>query len=165
MSITWDDLTVGDELPARTFGPVERTDLIRYAGASGDFNPNHTIDDSARSAGFPSVFAHGMFHAGVMATVLTDAFGSRSVRRLRVQFREQVWPGDLLTFSGLVTARDEVRRAVELELTCTREGGGTALRGWATCVVDTDLVAATGGTDGTDRAARAPGAPGAADGG
>jgi acyl dehydratase len=144
LELSWEQLVEGAEIPAREIGPIERGHLIRYAGASGDFNPNHTIDSAAQAAGFPSVFAHGMFHAGALATYLTDAVGPTRVRRYRVQFREQVWPDDVLTLTALVSARDEAKRSVDLELRCTRQTGGVALMGWATCVFDDSGRSASG---------------------
>ena len=101
----------GDTLPERTFGPLTRTDFVRYQGASGDFNPIHHDEDFAKSAGFPTVFSVGMLQAGYLATYVTDLFGPSNVRNFRVRFSEQVWPGDVLTCTGSVTeiATDEVR--------------------------------------------------------
>src|SRR5258708_35536347 len=87
----------GESLPERTFGPLTRTDFVRYQGASGDFNPIHHDETFARSAGFETVFSVGMLQAGLLATYCTDLFGPANVRRFKVQFREQVWPDDTLT--------------------------------------------------------------------
>ncbi len=131
-------LEVGTELPERTFGPLTRTDFVRYQGASGDFNPIHHDDDFARAAGFESVFSVGMLQAGLLATYCTDLLGPTNVRRFRVQFREQVWPGDTLVASGRVTGVYEggEEPRVDLELTMRREGGGVAIRGDATFATD-----------------------------
>ena len=90
----------------------------------------------AKSAGFPTVFSVGMLQAGILATYVTDWLGAANVRRFGVQFREQVWPGDTLTCTGTVTKRyeDGGERLVDLELACTRQTGGTAIKGWATFV-------------------------------
>jgi acyl dehydratase len=132
--MTVDDLSDGDALPSRTFGPLTRTDFVRYQGASGDFNPIHHDEEFAKSAGFPTVFSVGMLQAGLLATYCTDLFGPDNVRRFKVQFREQVWPGDTLVASGKVAHRyeaDEEPR-VDLDLEMTREGGGVAVKGTAT---------------------------------
>lgn len=68
------DVEVGTELPERTF-PVRRLDLVRYAGASGDFNPIHWNERFAKSVGLPDVIAHGMFTMAEAARVLTDWTG------------------------------------------------------------------------------------------
>ena len=136
--MTAQDLEVGHILPSRTFGPLTRTDFVRYQGASGDFNPIHHDEEFARSAGFDTVFSVGMLQAGLLATYCTDLLGPANVRRFKVQFREQVWPGDTLVATGRVTAvyeADEEPR-VDIDLTMTREGGGTAITGLATFATD-----------------------------
>ncbi|TPL54020.1 MaoC/PaaZ C-terminal domain-containing protein [Mesorhizobium sp. B2-4-6] len=79
------------------YGPLTRSDLVRYAGASGDFNPLHHDHEFAAKAGLPDVMAHGMLSAGMLASALTKWFGPGSVRRYAVRFHSPVWPGDLLT--------------------------------------------------------------------
>ncbi|HZR13193.1 MAG TPA: MaoC/PaaZ C-terminal domain-containing protein [Acidimicrobiia bacterium] len=137
MAAAWDDLAEGTKGESRTFGPLTRTDFVRYQGASGDFNPIHHDEEFARSAGFPSVFSVGMLQAGILATYATDWLGAENVRRFSVQFREQVWPGDTLVCTGQVVRRyeEDGERRVDLELSCDREGGGTAIRSNATFVV------------------------------
>jgi acyl dehydratase len=128
------DVKEGLVLPPRTFGPLSRTDFVRYQGASGDFNPIHHDENFAKSAGFPTVFSVGMLQAGLLATYCTDLLGPSNVRRFKVQFREQVWPDDVLTANGTVTKlylADEEPRA-DLELVMTRQTGGVAIRAEAT---------------------------------
>ena len=124
---------VGARVPPREFGPLTRQMFVRYAGASGDLNPMHYDDELARSAGHPSVFAQGMFSAALLAGFATDWLGAGNVRRFGVRFREQVWPGDVLTCSGAVTAVSEEPDADRLtvELTATRQTGGVAITGTA----------------------------------
>jgi acyl dehydratase len=131
-------LEKGMALPERTFGPLTRTDFVRYQGASGDFNPIHHDEEFARAAGFERVFSVGMLQAGLLASYCTDLLGPDNVRRFKVQFREQVWPGDRLVATGTVTGiyeADEEPR-VDVELTMTRVGGGTAVTGLATFATD-----------------------------
>jgi acyl dehydratase len=90
--------------PAFRFGPIARADLVRYAGASGDFNPLHFDDGFARAAGLPSVMAHGMFSAGLLGSFLVSWVGDRRVRRLKLRFRAPVWPGDTVHATGSVSA-------------------------------------------------------------
>jgi len=132
-----DSLEVGTEAPPFTDAPLTRTDFVRYQGASGDMNPIHHDDGFAKSAGFPSVFAVGMLQAGVLATYVTDWLGAAGVRRFKVQFREQAWPGDVLTYRATVVGRREEagERLVDLELSVVRQTGGVHLKGWATVAV------------------------------
>jgi acyl dehydratase len=120
---------VGDRAPTRRFGPLARTDIVRYVGASGDFNPLHHDDEAARAAGFPTLFSAGMFQAGLVATFAVDWLGAERIRRFRTRFSEQVWPGDELTCEGVVIAVEGDR--VLVELTCTRQTGGVAVTGEA----------------------------------
>jgi acyl dehydratase len=124
---------IGVHAPPRQFGPLTRQMFVRYAGASGDLNPMHYDDELARSAGHPSVFAQGMFSAALLAGYATDWLGARTVRRFGVRFREQVWPGDVLTCSGTVTAVSAEPDAdrVTVELTATRQTGGVGISGTA----------------------------------
>jgi acyl dehydratase len=124
----------GDVLPTRAFGPLTRTDFVRYQGASGDFNPIHHDEGFARSAGFPTVFGVGMLHAALLSSYCTDLFGPRNVRRVAVQFRAQVWPDDVLTCSGTVAGLSEQdgEPRVDLSLVVTRQTGEPAVIGEAT---------------------------------
>jgi acyl dehydratase len=135
MNPTWDELSIGTECLPREYGPLTRTDIVRYQGASGDFNPIHHDDDFAQSAGYPGAFSVGMLQAGILASYATDWLGPRNVRTFGVQFREQVWPGDRLVCTGHVVARDDDARTVDLELVVTRVGGGAAIKGTATFAV------------------------------
>ncbi len=122
-------VSVGDSAEPRTFGPITRTDIVRYAGASGDFNPIHHDETFATAAGFPTVFSIGMYQAALLATFATDWIGAESIRRFTVRFQEQVWPGDELTCTGVVTKAEA--GVVEVDLTCTRQTGGVAISGSA----------------------------------
>ncbi|MBK5288683.1 MAG: MaoC family dehydratase N-terminal domain-containing protein [Acidimicrobiia bacterium] len=133
---TWDEVTVGTAMAEREYGPISRTDIVQYQGASGDFNPIHHDDEFAQSAGYPSAFSVGMLQAGILASYATDWLGPRNVRKFGVQFREQVWPGDRLVCSGAVVGRDDAARTVDVELVATRVGGGAAIKGTATFVID-----------------------------
>lgn len=135
---SWDDLAEGSSAEPREYGPLDQPAFVRYAGASGDFNPIHYNEAFAQSAGFPTVFSQGMLQAGILASFVTDWLGAENVRRFQVQFREQVWPGDVLRCTATVTRRYEHEggRRVDIELLCARaETGGAAIKGEATFVV------------------------------
>ena len=122
--------------PPLVVGPLTRTDLVRYQGASGDFNPIHHDEPFARSAGLPAPLSLGMLQAGLLATWATDWLGADTVRRFRVRFVAPVLPGDTLTCSGEVVqeyAADGEDR-LDLELVCRKQNGAVAVRGWATFV-------------------------------
>ena len=100
-----DAVTPGMDLDEVVYGPIDRADIVRYAGASGDFNPIHTDEGYARSTGAPTVFAMGMLPAGYVAHAVSDWFGGpQSLRRFKVRFTTRVWPGDEISCTGRVTA-------------------------------------------------------------
>ena len=130
-----EDIDVGDEAPPLVVENLTRTNFVRYAGASGDFNPMHHDDTIATSVGNPSVFGHGMLTAGLMARQLKDWFGPEALRKFQVRFSKQVWPGDTLTFNAKVTGKDESQRLVDVECTATNQDGVEVLTGTATAAV------------------------------
>lgn len=104
-------------------GPITRTDIVRYAGAGGDFNPVHHDDVYARSLGLPGVFAMGLLGAGYLSRVLVAEFGASTVQRFTVRFRAQVWPGetlDLAVDDSEPTEQEHVRR---VRLSARNESG------------------------------------------
>jgi acyl dehydratase len=129
----FDDVQEGDAAPELSH-EVTRTDLVMYAGASGDFNPMHHDEVKAKEAGLPSVFAHGMFSAGFLARALTDWVGVGNLRRYKVRFVKQVWPGEVLTARHTVTAKrkDDGANLVDVECTLVNEKGEVAISGEAT---------------------------------
>lgn len=95
---------LGDKRSLVLVENLSRTHLVKYAGASGDFNPLHHDDEFARSAGQNAVIAHGMFTMGLTGRLLTDWFGTSALRSFTVRFRGPVHPGDTLTATAEVTA-------------------------------------------------------------
>jgi acyl dehydratase len=128
--------TTGEER-VQEFPPLTRTMFVRYAGASGDFNPMHHDDTIATQVGNPSVFGHGMLTMGLAARVVKDWFGPESIRRLQVRFAKQVWPGDVLTCRATVTATREAdgEQLADLDLVVENQHGDKAITGSATAVV------------------------------
>ncbi len=130
-------LSAADQAPEQVHGPVTRSDLVRYAGAGGDFNPIHHDEQFARDAGLDTVFAMGMFHAGLLSRLVAGWLGLANVRRFGVRFTGQVWPGDTLTFNGVVDRvyeEDGVRLA-DCSFTATRQSGDVAITATATAAV------------------------------
>jgi acyl dehydratase len=127
-------IAAGARAPERTIGPVTVSDFVRYAGASGDFNPMHFDVEQAHAAGFEEPFAQGMFSAGVLGSFAADWLGPDNLRSIGVRFVEIVRVGDTLTCEGRVTSVGERdgERLAEVELTCRRQTGATAVRGSAT---------------------------------
>src|SRR5687767_13717307 len=128
-ALKFDEVAVGDEAPPLVVENLTRTNFVRYAGASGDFNPMHHDDTVATSVGNPSVFGHGMLTAGLMARQLKDWFGAEALRKFQVRFSKQVWPGDTITFNAKVSAKDESNRLVDVECVATNQDGVEVLTG------------------------------------
>ena len=131
--LRYDDVNVGDEGPSIDH-TLTRTDLVMYAGASGDFNPMHHDEVAAQGAGLPSVFGHGMFSAGLLATAVTNYVGIGNLTSYRVRFTKQTWPGETLR---TVVAVTEKRPGNEIVLECTlvNENGEAKIQGEAVAVL------------------------------
>jgi peroxisomal enoyl-CoA hydratase 2 len=131
------EIQVGDAAPPLVIENLTRTNFVKYAGASGDFNPMHHDDTIATQVGNPSVFGHGMLTAGLMARVVKDWFGPEALRTFSVRFAKQVWPGETLTFTAVVTGkhRDDGVDLVDLELSAKNADGEEKLAGTATAAV------------------------------
>src|SRR5688500_11006646 len=97
MAPRFSTLQVGDASPPLVCGPLTRTQFVRYAGASHDFNPNHHDEVYATASGNKAVFGMGMLAAGYCARLLTDWLGIGALARLRIRFASRFWPGDVLT--------------------------------------------------------------------
>jgi acyl dehydratase len=121
-----------------TVGPITRTDIVRFAGASGDFNPLHHDEERARAAGFPGVFAMGQMQAGMLSRLATDWLGLRAIRTYRVRFSAKVWPGDVLLLRGSEAGRqhDEAtgEELVHCVLEAVRQDGEVAVKAWVTAL-------------------------------
>ena len=131
------ELTLGQQLPDRVFGPVTMTDIVRYQGASGDMNPMHHDDELARSAGFPAAFSVGMLGAGWLAGYCTEHFGEDTVRRFRTRFTNVVYRGDELVASAAVARLFERdgEELVELAIALRKNDGSVVVEGAAEFVV------------------------------
>jgi len=130
---TYDEIAEGDAGPPISH-TLTRTDLVMYAGASGDFNPMHTDEVAAKDAGLPSVFGHGMFTAGLLATAVTDFVGLGTLTSYRVRFTKQTWPGEVLTTNVTVTEKRPGNEVV-LECAVVNEHGEAKITGVAVAVL------------------------------
>ncbi|QDI90523.1 dehydratase [Salicibibacter halophilus] len=97
----------GDTLEAVTLPPVSRLDLIKYAGASGDYNPIHTIDEEAEKAGLPGIIAHGMWTMGNLAKLFTPYYEEGFIETYQIRFRGMVFLGDEVSLNAEVSEQNE----------------------------------------------------------
>ena len=128
----FDDVNEGDEAPVVSH-ELSRTDLVMYAGASGDFNPMHHDEVKAKEAGLPSVFGHGMFTAGFLARAITDYVGVGNLKQFKMRFAKQTWPGETFTTSISVKAKrkEDGENLVDLECSVANQDGEVKLTGEA----------------------------------
>jgi acyl dehydratase len=128
-------LDVGDTREAVLVDDLTRTQIVQYAGASGDYNPLHTDEVFATQvAGYPTVFAHGMLTMGMTGRLLTDWVGVERLTSYGVRFVAQVWPGDTLTATATVEAIDGGQ--ADITLVTRNQRGENVLTGKATVRLD-----------------------------
>ncbi len=129
--LKFESVKVGDPIPELVVKNVSRPDFVRYAGASGDFVPLHYDQTFVEAANIPTVFAQGMFTAGLLSHCLTDYVGAGQVRNFKVRFATRVWPGDSLTCGGKVINKLEANgeRLLEGDLEVVNQKGEVAVRG------------------------------------
>jgi acyl dehydratase len=134
--LCFEDVAEGDEAPVRSH-VLSRTDLVAYAGASGDFNPMHHDEVKATAAGQPSVFGHGMFSMGFLGSAITDYVGVGHVRRFQARFAKQTWPDEVLRTKIVVTGKrmDGDEALVDLDVRLHNAEGEEKVVGEATAVV------------------------------
>ncbi len=127
----WEDVKEGDALPEVKVEQLTRTDFVKYAGASGDFNPIHHDQTFAEASGNPTVFAMGMLNAGILSRVVTAFAGRPNVRRYKVRFATRAWPGDDVICRGRVTRKvtQDAEKLVEGEVEAVNQKGETLISG------------------------------------
>lgn len=128
-SPSFEDVSVGDAGPEVTVTDVDREDFVRYAGASGDFNPNHYDDEYAREAGNPEAFGQGMLTAGILSGMVRQWVGLDALQSFSTRFREQVWPGDTLRTTGEIVEKSAESATVEGELAVRNQDGDAVITG------------------------------------
>ena len=139
MAVKRNDINVGDAKSMVVFDNLTRSQIVMYAGASGDYNPLHSDEIfTTKVAGYPSVFAHGMLSMGATSRVLTDWFGADGLTKYGARFVNQVWPGDTLTATATVDAiREEDGAAfADLTVTTTNQDDQPVVTGTATARLD-----------------------------
>ncbi|WP_335870834.1 MaoC/PaaZ C-terminal domain-containing protein [Bacillus sp. 2205SS5-2] len=95
---------------------VTHSQIVRYAGASGDFNPIHTVNPVAKQAGLPDVIAHGMLVMGIAGEALTFWFSPQQLRKFSVRFQKMTFPGEELTVEGYIQEETESIRIGEVNV-------------------------------------------------
>ncbi len=139
MALKASDLNVGDTHEAEICRNLSRTQIVQYAGASGDYNPLHSDEIfTTQIAGYPSVFAHGMLTMGMTGKMLTNWVGDGRLKSYGVRFTSQVFPGATLTAKATVTGLREENgeHIADLEVSTVDEEGTEVVKGSATARLD-----------------------------
>jgi acyl dehydratase len=131
VTLFFEDLDLGDEIPALTTAPITASQLVRYSGASGDFNPIHTVHQVATNAGLEGVIAHGMLVMGLIGRAITDWVGVAPLRQFGVRFVNVTRPGQTITVSGQVVEKMEVdgEYRVRCEVSAADQAGQEKVKG------------------------------------
>ena len=129
--LNFDDVSVGDELPTHVCGPITRTTLGWFAGASGDHNPIHIDIDFAKKFGMPDVFAHGMLSMAYLAQLLTNYTDQSQLREYGVRFTSITPVNTSVTCKGHITEKFEVdgEKRIKVEITAEIDDGKKTLMG------------------------------------
>ena len=139
MALKAHELKIGDVYNEVVVEDLKRTQIVQYAGASGDYNPVHTDHLFVTEiAGYPGVFAHGMLTMGLTGKALTNYVGDGRLTNFGVRFSKQVWPGDTLTTNITVTeiSADGDTPSVALDVVTTNADGDVVVKGTATARID-----------------------------
>jgi acyl dehydratase len=139
MALKGNRLKIGDTYREQIVEDLKRTQIIQYAGASGDYNPIHSDEVFAvKIAGFPSIFAHGMLTMGMTGKMLTNYVGDGRLTYYGVRFTSQVWPGDDLEARATVEAirEDKGKTYVDLKVETFNQNGVLVLSGSASALID-----------------------------
>lgn len=121
------ELQVGDSLTDISLEPVSRLDLIKYAGASGDYNPIHTIDEEAAKAGLPGVIAHGMWTMGNLAKLFTPYYEEGYIQDYSIRFRNMVFLNDVITLKAKLNEQTE--QTLTFKVAAVNQAGKEVIKG------------------------------------
>jgi len=135
MALSASELSVGDTYTECLVEDLKRTQIVMYAGASGDYNPVHSDELFTKEiAGYPSVCAHGMLTMGMTGRMLTNYVGDGRLTKFGVRFTSQVWPGDTLNSTATVDGIED--GIVSLNVETTNQDGVKVLSGYAAARLD-----------------------------
>jgi acyl dehydratase len=135
MEIQYQDLRAGQALPVLKKPPITKVQLVKYAGASGDFNPLHTDDEFAQKIGMNGVIAHGMLIMGFLGQYIMELAGTTAeIKQFKMRFGAMTIPGDLITCSSTVEKiyEEDGLRMADLNLIAEKESGKVVGSGKAT---------------------------------
>jgi acyl dehydratase len=114
--IYFEDVNIGDSIPTLVKEPVTKLQFVKYAGASGDFNPLHTDDDIGKMAGIGGVIAHGMLIMGFVGQAVTNWIPKKNLKKLNVRFAGMTKPGDTISVTGKVVDKNAENNIITCEV-------------------------------------------------
>lgn len=131
------DINVGDKMPELVKDPITETQLVMYAGASGDFNPVHSVHSFGEKAGFGGVIGHGMLSMAMVGQALTDWLGNRALKKFGVNFRAVTKPKDVITVKGVVSKKytEGGNNCIDIDLIAENQKGEPVIVGNATAAL------------------------------
>jgi acyl dehydratase len=138
MQKNYEDYNIGDTFPTITKDPISRVQLVKYAGASGDFNPLHTVEEVGDKAG-TGIIAHGMLIMGMAAQGVTNWFPQKYVDSLQIRFRKMTYPGERIYVVGKVLEKKENNRIVS-EVVAMNDDGEVKISGTFEAVLPSKIV-------------------------
>lgn len=124
---TMDELQVGETLSVLQLSSVTRLDLIKYAGASGDYNPIHTIDEEAKKAGLLGIIAHGMWTMGQLSRLFSPYYEEGFMQDYSIRFKGMVYLGDVITLKAVLKEKKEKKLIFDVQ--AVNQNGDGVLKG------------------------------------
>lgn len=121
------NLQIDESLEEITLEPVSRLDLIKYAGASGDYNPIHTIDEEAKKAGLKGIIAHGMWTMGNLAKLFSSHYEEGFIKEYSVRFKGMVFLNDVITLKGIL--KETTENILKFDVIAVNQSGKEVLKG------------------------------------
>lgn len=121
------ELKVGESLKEIQLDPVDRITLIKYAGASGDYNPIHTIDEEAKKVGLPGIIAHGMWTMGNLSKLFTDFYGEGFIQDYTIRFKGMVFLNDVVTLQAELAEENE--NILRFNVRAVNQNGNEVIKG------------------------------------
>ncbi|MFC1822170.1 MaoC/PaaZ C-terminal domain-containing protein [Thermodesulfobacteriota bacterium] len=136
-TVYFEDINVGDPVPELVKPPVTETQLVMYSGASGDFNPLHTVHEVGVKAGFGGVIAHGQLGMAFLGELLTNWLGNRALKKFYVDFRGVTKPKDVITCNGTITGKytKEGLNYIDIDVVAENQRGEAVISGKSTAVL------------------------------
>ena len=135
--IYFEDIDIGYEIPPLVKEPITEVQIVKYAGASGDFNPLHVVHSFGEKAGYGGVIAHGMLIMGFLGQMVTDWAHDNFVKNIGVNFKAVSKPGDTITCTGKVIKKsvEDNKNLVDIEMVAVNQRGEKAATGNAIVIL------------------------------